>query len=159
MHQPKYCLFYDNHTMPACPDVGANFDVEAFSHRIFTGYNRQASAELCQVFANVLSHFLCEPLLKTENLPSFARAFVTAQPGRRILHLLSYVPELRGEKTEIIEDPVAVVDSQMALRLDGPPPRKVYLAPTGKALPFEIQQGYVHLDIPLFKGYAMVVFE
>ena len=23
MHQPKYCLFYDNHTMPACPDVGA----------------------------------------------------------------------------------------------------------------------------------------
>ena len=34
MHQPKYCLFYDNHTMPACPDVGANFDAEAFTDRI-----------------------------------------------------------------------------------------------------------------------------
>lgn len=34
LHQPKYCLFYDNHTMPACPDVGANFDVEAFTDRI-----------------------------------------------------------------------------------------------------------------------------
>ena len=34
MHQPKYCLFYDNHTMPACPDVGENFDVEAFTDRI-----------------------------------------------------------------------------------------------------------------------------
>ena len=34
IHQPKYCLFYDNHTMPACPDVGENFDVEAFTDRI-----------------------------------------------------------------------------------------------------------------------------
>ena len=34
MHQPKYCLFYDNHTMPAIPDVGESFDVEAFTDRI-----------------------------------------------------------------------------------------------------------------------------
>ena len=34
IYQPKYCLFYDNHTMPACPDVGENFDVEAFTDRI-----------------------------------------------------------------------------------------------------------------------------
>ena len=34
MYQPKYCLFYDNHTMPACPDVGKNFDAEAFTDRI-----------------------------------------------------------------------------------------------------------------------------
>ena len=133
--------------------------VAHFSHRIFAGYNRQAPVELRQVFANVLNHFLPEPLLKTENLPSFARAFVTAQPGRRIVHLLSYVPELRGDKTEMIEEPVAVVDSKIALRLDGPPPKKVYLAPTGKALPFKVQEGYVQLDIPVFKGHVLVVFE
>jgi hypothetical protein len=34
IHQPKYCLFYDNHTMPACPDVGETFDAEAFTDRI-----------------------------------------------------------------------------------------------------------------------------
>src|ERR1035437_1845455 len=34
MHIPKYALFFDNHTMPACPDVGENFDVEAFTDRI-----------------------------------------------------------------------------------------------------------------------------
>ncbi|MBI4023842.1 MAG: hypothetical protein HY360_02610 [Verrucomicrobia bacterium] len=133
--------------------------VAHFSHRIFTGYNRQAPVELRQVFANVLNHFLPAPLLKTENLPSFARAFVTAQPGRRIVHLLSYVPELRGEKTEMIEEPVAVVDSKIALRLDGSPPTKVYLAPENKALPFEVKEGYARLDVPVFKGYAMVVFE
>ena len=34
MHQPKYCLFYDNHTMKAIPDVGENFDVDAFTDRV-----------------------------------------------------------------------------------------------------------------------------
>jgi len=29
MHEPRWCLFFDFHTMPACPDVGAAFDVEA----------------------------------------------------------------------------------------------------------------------------------
>ena len=34
MHDPKWCLFYDNHTMAACPDVGAAFDVDAFVAQI-----------------------------------------------------------------------------------------------------------------------------
>jgi hypothetical protein len=31
MHTPKYCLFFDNHTMKSCPDVGAGFEVEKFT--------------------------------------------------------------------------------------------------------------------------------
>ncbi|NLB25300.1 MAG: hypothetical protein GX820_01255, partial [Bacteroidales bacterium] len=34
IHQPKYCMFYDNHTMPACPDVGETFDAEEFTDRL-----------------------------------------------------------------------------------------------------------------------------
>jgi hypothetical protein len=34
MHDPKWCLFFDFHTMPACPDVGANFDIDAFINHI-----------------------------------------------------------------------------------------------------------------------------
>jgi hypothetical protein len=34
MHDPKWCLFYDFHTMPACPDVGATFDANAFADRM-----------------------------------------------------------------------------------------------------------------------------
>lgn len=30
MHHPRWALFYDFHTMPACPDVGEKFDVETF---------------------------------------------------------------------------------------------------------------------------------
>lgn len=31
MHIPKRAVFYDFHTMPACPEVGWNFDCEAFA--------------------------------------------------------------------------------------------------------------------------------
>ena len=34
MREPKYSLFYDNHTMEACPDVGSKFDVETFTDKI-----------------------------------------------------------------------------------------------------------------------------
>lgn len=34
LHKPKYCLFYDNNTMKAIPDIGGNFDVEAFTDKI-----------------------------------------------------------------------------------------------------------------------------
>ncbi|MBI2301996.1 MAG: hypothetical protein HYU66_24090 [Armatimonadetes bacterium] len=34
MHNPKWCLFFDFHTMPACPDVGAGFDFDAITGQI-----------------------------------------------------------------------------------------------------------------------------
>ncbi len=34
MHKPKWCLFYDNHTMAMVPDVGKGFDVERFTDRV-----------------------------------------------------------------------------------------------------------------------------
>jgi len=34
VHNPKWCLFYDVHTLPACPDVGEGFDADAFTDRI-----------------------------------------------------------------------------------------------------------------------------
>ncbi|MFA6569595.1 MAG: alpha-amylase family protein [Victivallales bacterium] len=133
--------------------------VAHFSHRIFSGYNLQASVELRRLFANVLDKLLPEPLLKTENLPSFARVFVTKQPGRRMVHILSYVPELRGEKTEMIEEPVPILNAKLALRLDGSRPGKVYLAPEGKELPFAVKNNHICVDVPVFKGYALMVFE
>jgi hypothetical protein len=133
--------------------------VAHFSHRIFSGYNLQAPVELRQLFANVLEKFLTEPLLKTENLPSFSRAFLTEQTGRKIVHILSYVPESRGGKTEMIEEPIPVLNAKIALRLDGPTPLKVYLAPEKKGLPFAVKKNYICVDIPVFKGYALIVFE
>ena len=130
-----------------------------FSHRIFSGYSRRASVELRQLFANILHHLLKEPLLKTENLPSFARAFVTEQPGRRMVHILSHVPELRGDKTEMIEEAIPILNAHIALRNDGKPTKHVYIAPDEKELKGEYHDGYTHVNIPLIKGYAILVFQ
>ena len=133
--------------------------VAHFSHRIFSGYHLQAPVELRRLFASVLEEFLPEPLIKTGNLPSFARVFVTEQPGRRIVHILSYVPELRGEKTEMIEEPIPVINAKIALRTDGEGLEHIYMVPEGKEMPAETHNGYTHVTIPIINGYAMIIFQ
>ena len=134
-------------------------NVAYFSHQIFSGYHLQAAVELRQLFANVLDRLLPAPVLKTTNLPSFSRAFITEQPGRRIVHILSYVPEMRGESTQMIEESAIVLDVRIALRLDEKMPKHVYLAPTRQMLVFNVRNGYIEVVIPVVKGYAMAVFE
>ena len=102
---------------------------------------------------------LPEPMVKTSGLPSFGRVTVTAQTGRRMVHLLAYVPERRGTTIDMIEEPIEVRDVSISLRADGLAPQRVYLAPGREPLPFEVKQGYVTVTIPVMSGYAMVVFE
>jgi hypothetical protein len=59
----------------------------------------------------------------------------------------------------MIEEPIPVINAKIALRLDGAPPVKVYLAPAGNALPFTVKDNYICVDVPVFKGYALIVFE
>jgi len=141
------------------PFLTLNRNVAHFSHAIFTGYKMWAPLQLRKIFSNVLNYFLKDPVLKTENLPSFTRAFVTVQDGRHIVHVLAYLPEKRGQDSEIIEDEIAVPDGKIALRADGRQIRRVYLAPDCRELKFQINDGYVEVELPLIKGYAMVVFE
>ncbi len=140
------------------PALTVNGNVAHFSHRIFSGYADKASVELKSLFSNVLNSFLPEPLFKTADLPSFARAFVTEQPGRRMVHLLSYVPEMRG-RTQMIEEPIKLQDVNISLRVDGKVPRKVYVASDNKVLKHKVEDGYVHVTIPECDGYSLVVFE
>ena len=62
---------------------------------------------------------------------------MTEQPGRKMVHLLTYVPELRGSKTEMIEEPIELRNVKISLRNDGRTPKTVYLAPEKKSLPFK----------------------
>jgi hypothetical protein len=140
------------------PALTIKGNVAHFSHRIFSGYGDKASVELRTIFSNVIDSYLPQPLLKSEDLPSFARVFVTEQPGRRMVHLLSYVPERRGH-TEMIEEPVELHRVRISLRNDGTIPKKVYLAPEKKSLPFKRVDNYIEVTIPECNGYALLVFE
>ena len=76
-----------------------------------------------------------------------------------MVHILSYVPEMRGSKTQMIEEAVELHNVKIALRTDGKTPKKVYMAPGKKALPFKISGGYINVTLPVSNGYSMVVFE
>jgi hypothetical protein len=109
--------------------------------------------------ANLLKVFLEKPLVAiSRQLPSFARVFVTDSPCGRMVHLLNYVPELRGEMM-IVEEGLNASDVEITLRLDGRIPRKVYLAPEGKELPFCVEKDSIRIQLDSFTGYALLVCE
>lgn len=130
-----------------------------FSHPVFTSYFVDGQVPVKQLVANLLGRLMPSPLVRAPGLPSFARATVTAQPGRRMLHLMSYVPERRGPNVDMIEEPIELREVPVALRADGRDITSVYLAPDAEALPFEVRDGYVHTTVPRVNGYAMVVVE
>ncbi|MBC7286509.1 MAG: alpha-L-fucosidase [Armatimonadetes bacterium] len=129
------------------------------SHPVFASYYLDAQVPIRDMVGRLLDMLLPEPLLQVSGLPSFGRATVTAQPTRRMVHLLCYVPERRGPTMDMIEEPIEVRDVRLSLRTDGALPSRVYLAPSGNDLEFEISGNYVETVVPIIRGYAMVVFE
>ncbi len=108
---------------------------------------------------NLLRMLLPDPLVRAPDLPSFARVTVMQQTRRRMVHVLSYVPERRGPSMDMIEEPIDLCNVSIALRKDGQTPKKVYLAPSQETLPVEESDGYLHVTIPKVPGHALVVFE
>ena len=128
------------------------------SHPIFSAYFDLASVDLRTLFANIVRRLLPEPLLRVSGLPSFGKATVTARGGQRMVHLINYVPELRGS-SEIIEEALPATEVRVSLRHCGDVPLRVYLAPERQELPLEIDGSYAETTIPRMCGYQLVVFE
>ena len=155
-HTNYYLPPYEETDMPI---LTVGNQVAHLSNPVFNTYYEKAPVPLRQLFANILNHFLPEPILKTKNLPSFARATTTGQPGRRMIHLLAYVPEKRGSSTEMIEEPITVSGSVVSLRQDGKVPRRVFAAPLRQELKFDIVDDYIEIKVPAFSGYSLIVVE
>ncbi len=129
-----------------------------FSFPIFRGYFEHAVVAYRQLFSNAFGTLFPRPLLWTRGLPSFAQATVTRNGEGRMVHLLSYVPELRGRKAQMIEEPIVLREVEVALRLDGNAPGEVYLAGCGRKLDAIERDGYRVVTVPEVNGQAIVVF-
>lgn len=141
------------------PALTRRGNVVHFSHPLAMAYFRHAQVPMKNLLHNVISQLLAEPLVRFENLPSFARVSVTEQPGRRMVYIMSYVPEKRGEKIEMIEEPVRLDGVKISLRSDGREYRSVYSAPGGEKIGFEASGGYIRTDcFAVDRGYAVIVF-
>jgi hypothetical protein len=137
-----------------------NKNIAHFSHPLFLNYNKHAQPQLKTLFKNLIGDMLEEPVVKIDNLPSFGRATVTEQTGRRMVYIMSYVPEKRGEKTEMIEEPIKLNGVKISLRCDDRKVKSVYMAPDKKPLEFEEKDGRLETGpFSIDNGYAVIVFE
>ena len=141
------------------PAVTLNGRVAHVSHPIFRTYFTSGSLPMRQVVANLLDRLLPEPLTRAPDAPAFSRVTVTSQPGRRMVYVLAYLPESRGAGVNMIEEPLALSDFTVSLRLDDRVPKRVYLAPGGEEIDFTIEGNYATVTIPCVRGWAVAVFE
>jgi hypothetical protein len=141
------------------PGVVKNGRAIYFAHPVFTQYNRNAPLWCKKLVLNALELLLPEPLVRVE-APSTALATLNEQPreGRRVLHLLHYVPERRGE-FDVIEDVIPIRDVRCSLRMDGARVARMRLAPEGTALPFTRRGGRLEFVVPEVRGHQMVSIE
>ena len=141
------------------PAVTLAGGVAHFASPLFTLYYRHAPVVMRDLLAAVLDRLLPARLVRVEALPSFARVMLTEQPGRRMAHVLAYLPEPRGDRMSIIEEPIGLRGVRVGLRVEGKPPTRVYLAPSEEPLDTDTRDGYTWATVPEVEGYAMVVFE
>jgi hypothetical protein len=141
------------------PAVTVNGRVAHVSHPVFRTYYNTGALPMRQVVANLLDRFLPEPLVRMPGAPAFTRATVTSQTARRMVYVMTYLPEARGAGVNMIEEPMEVSDLTVSLRLDGRTPRRVYLAPGREEIPFEIEGSYATVVLPKVQGWAVIVFE
>jgi len=130
-----------------------------FSFPVFSGYFKDGVVAYKTLLGNCIKKVLPSPLVKSLNLPSFAQVTLMQRGKSKIVQILSYVPEMRGAGTQIIEEPICLKDVRVGLRKDGRKIGKAYIAPSGKSVKFEDDGQYIWADMPDVEGYQMVVFE
>lgn len=128
-----------------------------FSFPVFSGYFRHATLAYRQMFAKCLGQALPNPLLTTE-LPGFVHIAITEQPQRRMVHLLAYIPEMRGGKV-LAQEPITIPESTLSLRLDDQKITRVYTAPDNRDIPYQLEENSLHITSPAFTGYQLLVIE
>lgn len=125
---------------------------------LFTGYAQRGALHLRDIFRNVLTELLPEPLIRVGKLPACVRLVMTEQAERINLHLIAYSPEKRANST-VVEDPAAVLNGEFSVRTAGRKINRAYLAPDRTPVDFKTVGDYTLIKLPPFEGYALVTLE
>lgn len=141
---------------PAVVQVGRMIH---FGFPIFGAYYDEAITAYKVLFRNCLNRVFKEAILEVEGMPSFGQVSITENEMSFQIHLLSYLPELRGKKQQVIEEPMVVPEVTLRLRLEEENLGQIYRAPSRCALDTGYEAGRVTITVPHVEGYTMVVIE
>ena len=139
--------------------MSANEQVVHIAFPVFASYFESGRLEYRTLVKWALDKLLEKPLILCRNTPSFVKVFLTTQPGKTMIHVLSSFPEKRTTAVEVIEDRVEISGMEIRVRLDSLKPKKIYIAPERKAVDFSLDNGYLCAVLPAFKGYTLAVIE
>ncbi len=141
------------------PGVILSGNIGYIAWNIFEEYGKNGAYHQKRVVCDLIDHMLGDRKTLSTNLPSNGIVTLMEQKeqNRSIVHLLYAVTKKRGD-TEVIEDAVAITDTQVSIRLPQKPYR-VYLAPEEKDISYTYEKGRLSFTVDTFKLHGMVVIE
>lgn len=141
------------------PAITRRNNVIYFIHPVFTQYHQNAPLWCKRLVGNAIKMLLPEPVVRVDG-PSSLLVSLNEQPEkrRRVLHLLHYIPERRGEAFDVIEDVILLRNLKVSLRQDHPV-KQILLVPQNQALQFSNVGGRIAFTVPELKGHQMVSIE
>ena len=137
------------------PGVLVARNLAVFAHPIFTTYAHHSMSFHRDLVLKLLKTLLPTPLLSCPG-PTSLQATLTRQGDRHIIHLLHYIPERRGLKFDIVEDPMPVAATEITVRVQA---KTATLVPFGTDLPLRMEGDVCVVSVPAFVGKAMICLE
>ena len=142
------------------PAITLGGDGAYISFNIFTEYATKGSLIAKRVVEHVLDVLLKDDKTLTTNLGSLGVVTLMNQveKNRYVNHLLYASPVKRGQKTEVIEDILPVYNTEISISMYVKP-KRVYLAPQMKDIPFDYSDGILTYNVDKFECHQMVVID
>lgn len=137
------------------PAIVRKGNAVCFAHPMFTIYQDRAPLWCRQLVSAAIKLLMPDPSLSVSG-PSSLIAALTEQPHhrRKVLHLLHYIPERRGQAFDVIEDVLPVYGIECCVIAPGT--SSVRLEPEGKPLEFTLEGNRVRFSVPVVRGHAIV---
>jgi hypothetical protein len=135
-----------------------------FAAPLFAAYRAWDYWAYRAIAVSALRAFLPRPLLKP-HAPGWVEMALhhqpqtAAHPARQIVHVVAYHPRRSLQNIPHVDQSFPTAGLGVSLRLDGTPPTRAYLAPSGQALDFKVEDGYIHVDLPPVGAHTVLVFE
>lgn len=142
------------------PGIVEGKDGIYISWEIFWDYAVNGSLILKRTVCCVLDRLLGKERTVVVNLPSQGVVTLNHQDkeSRYVLHLLYANTIKRGLNVEVIEDILPIYNTKVTLKTDKPV-KRVYLAPQGKELEYQVVNNEVRFVVECFECHQMVVID
>jgi hypothetical protein len=140
------------------PLVVCQGNVMYFAAPLFGAYRNHDYWAYRAVAQNALRAFLPPALVKPFG-PGWVEFTLNYQGQRRIVHVVCYHPRRSSQSINHVDQSWATHGLAVDVLAEGRVPTKVYLAPDGQELPFELRGEYIHVELPDVGPHTVIVME